>query len=255
MIQTGLQFQGRNLMAKYKKSRTRISPRTIEAVAIASFVIVVLVGVWALIEIPKQEFNRAEILKTIEAIIGGLGISSLLLVWAQLRHTAILGKLTSYHDHFHDLPSIGKVRDLYKVLGRCKVEVPSWHAPMSDSDRANLIADAEPAPDTAELVIREYLNDFEEFASAINCGLVDEDYAYRIESTRVLSAHFGFRKMVNHWHAKDKEDSERSGGAVPITTDYYGELLSVAERWKLRKEGEQLIEEKAQEKRRIAERL
>jgi len=89
-------------MAKFK-SRTRISPRTIEAVAISSFVVVVFVGVWSLWEIPKQEFNRQEILKTIEAIVGGLGVSSLLLLWAQLRHTAILGKLTSYHTHFHDL--------------------------------------------------------------------------------------------------------------------------------------------------------
>jgi hypothetical protein len=126
---------------------------------------------------------------------------------------------------------------------------------MSDPDKAKLLTDSAPAPDTADLVIREYLNDFEEFSSAINCGLIDDDYAYRIESTRLLNAHFGFRRMVNHWHAEDKENCERSGGAIPVTTDYYGELLSVAERWRLRKEGEQLEETKAQEKRRIAERL
>jgi hypothetical protein len=154
----------------------------------------VIVGVWALWEIPKQEFTRTEILKTIEAIIGGLGVSSLLLLWAQLRHTAVLGKLTSYHDHFHDLPSIGKVRDLYRALGRCKVEVPTWYTPMSEADREKLFADVEPPPASAELAVREYLNDFEEFAAAIKCGLVDDDYAYRIESTRVLNAHFGFRR-------------------------------------------------------------
>ena len=86
------------------RDRVSISPRTIEAIAISAFLVVVIVGVWALWEIPKQEFTRTEILKTIEAIIGGLGVSSLLLLWAQLRHTAVLGKLTSYHDHFHDLP-------------------------------------------------------------------------------------------------------------------------------------------------------
>jgi hypothetical protein len=214
-----------------------------------------MLGVWAVCKIPSQEFTRREILKTIEAIVGGLGVSSLLLLWAQLRYTAVLGKLTSYHDHFHDLPSIGKVQDLYKALGRCKVTVPTWHVPMSDGDRVKLLADAEAPPGSAELAVREYLNDFEEFAAAINCGLVDEDYAYRIESTRVLNAHFGFRRMVNHWHAEDKEKSERSGGTIPVTTDYYGELLSVAERWKVRKDAEQQKEAKAQEKRRIAERL
>jgi hypothetical protein len=237
------------------KSRTSISPKTIEAVAIALFCVVVIVGIWALWEIPKQEFNRTEILKTIEAIVGGLGVVSLLLLWAQLRHTAILGKLTSYHEHFHDLPSINKVRDLYRVLARCKVAVPSWHAPMSEADRIKLFSDTEPPPDTAELVVREYLNDFEEFASAINCGLVDEDYAYQLEATRALNAHYGFRQMVNHWHAEDKEKSERSGGSVPVTTNYYSELRSVAERWKLRKQAENEKEAKIQERRRIAERL
>jgi hypothetical protein len=237
------------------RDRVSISPRTIEAIAISAFVVVVIVGVWALWEIPKQEFTRTEILKTIEAIIGGLGVSSLLLLWAQLRHTAVLGKLTSYHDHFHDLPSIGKVQDLYKALGRCKVAVPTWYAPMSEADREKLFADVEPPPSSAELAVREYLNDFEEFAAAIKCGLVDDDYAYRIESTRVLNAHFGFRRMVNHWHAEDKEKSERSGGTIPVTTDYYGELLSVAERWRVRKEAEEQKEAKAQERRRMAERL
>ncbi len=241
-------------MAKYKKG-ARISPRTIEAVAISSFVIVVLVGVWALWEIPKQEFNRAEILKTIEAVVGGLGVSSLLLLWAQLRHTAILAKLTSYHLHFHDLPTLSKVRDLYTVLERCQVPVPTWHSPMSESDRAKLVADKAAPPRTAELVVREYLNDFEEFASAINCGLVDEDYAYQLEASRLLTAHYGFRQMINHWHAEDRQISERLGGNVPETTNYYGELRSVAERWKDRKQAENQKEAKIQEKRRIAEKL
>jgi hypothetical protein len=48
---------------------------------------------------------------------------------------------------------------------------------------------------------------------------------------------------------------QRSGDTIPVTTDYYGELLSVAERWKVRKQAEQLVEAKAQEKRRIADRL
>jgi hypothetical protein len=46
---------------------------------------------------------------------------------------------------------------------------------MSENDRTKLLADKEPPPDTAELVVREYLNDFEEFASAINCGLLQSD--------------------------------------------------------------------------------
>jgi hypothetical protein len=232
-----------------------IAPRTIEAVAIGFAIVVLIVGGWVFCHIPPAEFNRKQIIELLGAIVGALGVASLLLVWAQLRHTATSNKLLFYHQYFHDLPSSTKVRDLYKALGRCKVEVPNWHTPMSEADKVKLIGDTEPPPETAELVVREYLNDFEEFSAAINCGLIDEDYVYRLESTRLLSAHFGFRRMVDHWHAEDKEKSERSGGRIPVTTDYYGELLSVAERWRVRKEAEQQKEAKAQEKRRIAERL
>jgi hypothetical protein len=104
-------------------------------------------------------------------------------------------------------------------------------------------------------VVREYLNDFEEFASAINCGLVDDDYAYKLEATRALNAYYGFKEMINYWHAEDRQISDRSGGAIPLTTNYYGELRSVVERWKERKQAENAKDAEIQEKRRIAEKL
>ena len=232
-----------------------IPSRIIEAIAISAFIVVLLVGIWAFWTMPPAEFTRKEVLKLLGGIVGALGVVSLLLVWAQLRHTATLNKLLSYHQYFHELPNIRKVRDLYKILGRCKVPVPTWHSPMSENDRNTLLADKEAPPDTAELVVREYLNDFEEFASAINCGLVDEDYAYQLEATRALNAYYGFRQMVIHWHAEDKQLSERSGGNIPVTTNYYGELRSVAERWKVRKQAENEKEAKIQERKRIADRL
>jgi hypothetical protein len=232
-----------------------IPSRVIEAIAVSAFIIVAVVGAWAFATMPHAEFNRKEVLKLLGGVVGALGVVSLLLVWAQLRHTATLNKLLSYHQYFHDLPNIRKVRDLYRALGRCKIVVPTWHSPMSENDRTTLLADKEPAPDTAELVVREYLNDFEEFASAINCGLVDEVYAYQLEATRALNAYYGFRQMVNHWHAEDKQLSERSGGTIPVTTNYYGELRSVAERWKVRKQAENQKEAKIQESKRIADKL
>lgn len=232
-----------------------ISPRTIEAIAVALFMIVLLVGGWAFYSLPKDQFTREVVLKLIEAIVGSLGVVSLLLVWAQLRHTAILARLLCYHQYFHDLPNNNKVRELYKVLDRCQVAVPKWHAPLSETDTTVLFQDTTSPPDTAELVAREYLNDFEEFASAVNSGLIDEDYAYRLEATRALNAYYGFEQMVHHWHAEDKRMSIKSGGAVPATTNYYGELRSVAERWKIRKQAEMARENKAQGRVRIAEKL
>ena len=234
------------------KHVSSIAPRTIEAIAVGLFIVVIIAGGWTFWEIPKAELTRDVAFKLTEAIVGALGVVSLLLVWAQLRHTAVLSRLLSYHQYFHDLPNISKVRDLYRALERNRISVPTWHSPLSETDIGSLLADEQAPPDKAELVVREYLNDFEEFASAINCGLIDEDYAYQLEATRALNAHYGFRQMVIHWHAEDKQLSERSSGSIPVTTNYYGELRSVAERWKVRKQAENEKETKAQEKRRIA---
>jgi hypothetical protein len=231
-----------------------ISPRTIEAIAIGLFIVVVIMGCWGFHEIPPPEFNRKEVLKLIEAVVGSLGVVSLLLVWSQLRHTATLNKLVSYHQFFHDLPNASKVRNLYEALLRCKITVPTWHAPLSEPERDTLLRDSE-EPQNAGLIVREYLNDFEEFASAINCGLVDEDYAYQLEATRALNAYYGFREVIIHWLAEDRRQAEKIGSFSPVTTNYYGELRSVVERWKVRKEAEAAKEQKKQERNRIAGRF
>jgi hypothetical protein len=232
-----------------------ISPRTIEAIAVGFAIVVLIVGIWAFCKIPPAEFTRKEIIKLTGAIVGSLGVASLLLVWAQLRHTATLNRLLSYHQYFHDLPNTTKVRDLYKALLRCKINVPTWNLPLSESERDTLLKDTEPLPENAVQVAREYLNDFEEFAAAVNCGLIDEDYAYRLEATRSLNAYYGFREVIIHWLAEDCRRAERAGNSLPLTTNYYGELRSVVERWRLRKEAAAAKEQKKQEKDRISERL
>lgn len=125
--------------------------------------------------------------------------------WAQLRHDATLSKLLAYHDYFHDLPGTEKVNALYGALVRLKVPVPLWQAPLTESQKDLLINDTEIPPNTAHLAVREYLNDFEEFCAAINAGLIDEDYAYKLEGTRALNAYFGFRELINHWLAVDRD--------------------------------------------------
>jgi hypothetical protein len=95
--------------------------------------------------------------------------------------------------------------------------------------------DQTPEPDKAEIAIREYLNDFEDFAAAVNVGLVDMDYAYHVESARVLNAYYGFEPIINHWLLEDQQKAaaNRATGLAP--SDYYGELKKLAEGWKARK--------------------
>jgi hypothetical protein len=82
-----------------------IPPRFIEAVAVGFALVVIIVGICVFHWMPAQEVNREEIIKLIGAVVGALGVASLLLLWAQLRHTATLNQLLSYHEYFHELPN------------------------------------------------------------------------------------------------------------------------------------------------------
>jgi hypothetical protein len=212
-----------------------LRPRTIEFVALIAAVLVLVVGCITLYEMPHAEFTRDKILAVVNVVITGLGVASLLFVWAQLRHTATQDKLVAYHSHFQDLPRAEKVNAVYWSMGRLGIERPIWQTPLSVAERDRILADKEPPPRTAEIAIREYLNDFEEFAAAVNVGLVDDDYAYHIESARVLNAYFGFEKLIEHWLLEDQRKATENKGAGVAPSDYYGELKRLAENWKARK--------------------
>ena len=217
------------------KRLTSPHPRVIECSALVVFVLVVVAGMLTLCRMPAAEFKRSEILPVIDVLISGFGVAALLFLWAQLRHSATLSKLLAYHDYFQELPKESKVRTLYTALGRVNLKPPLWQTPLSPEDTKVLLADTTAAPDSAASAAREYLNDFEEFSAAVNCGLVDENYAYHIESARALNAYYGFSDLINHWLAEDQQRATRDRAAGVAPSDYYGELKKLAERWKERK--------------------
>ena len=222
-------------MSNYKKLWQRATsphPRTIELIALFAAVSVLVAGISNILAMSPQESTRDNVLPVINVMIGGLGVATLLFVWAQLRHTSTQSKLITYHEHFQDLPKASKVSAMYTAMARLNIERPLWQTPLSRRQREAITGDTTPAPDTAHIVIREYLNDFEEFAAALNCGLVDEDYAYHIENTRVLNAFYGYQELIDFWLLEDQERAARHRAAGVAPSDYYGELKKLAERWK-----------------------
>jgi len=130
-----------------------------------------------------------------------------------------------------------------------------WQAPLSHAQARAIFADKAGAPDTAEVAIREYLNDFEEFAAAVNSGLVDDDYAYHIENVRVLNCYYGFEEVINHYALEDQERAARQKTELLASSDYYGELKRLAEKWKARKKLELDAEEEERRKRKALNRV
>ncbi|HEY1890023.1 MAG TPA: hypothetical protein VGG63_06435 [Steroidobacteraceae bacterium] len=179
-----------------------------------SFLVIVIVGTIAIWTTPNSQLTRDGLLNLLEAIFQALGVVGLILLWAQLRHTATLNKLIAYHRYFHDLPSAEKFRALYEALDRLKLKVPIWQEPFKAPELRIILSDTAPYP-KAEDVVRDYLNDFQEFAAAVNSGFVDDDYAYHIESARPINAYYGFRAVIEHWLVEDQSRAVLEGGVVP----------------------------------------
>jgi hypothetical protein len=133
----------------------------IEATGIALLAVVVAGTGYILYSIPDGELTRAELLRVLEVGFTALAGTSLLFLWAQLRHAGNLNKLIAYHEYFHDLPTSGKVGRLYAALDRLNIDIPLWQAPLNEDEKDCIVGDTAEAPDRADIAVREYLNDFE----------------------------------------------------------------------------------------------
>lgn len=180
-------------------------------VGVPLFVIftVIVAEIWATERLGDLLFKDA-----MELTAFWVGLPALLAVLHQTRNDTRWNGVLSYHDYFDELPVQQKLNDLYKVLNVCSVEIPTLLKPLSEEDFQKIDAAAKPgSAETTALeglrprgVVRAYLNDFEEFAGAVEQGVVDEDYAYSLEGTRVLVAYFGFRAFIESDRKTDKEE-------------------------------------------------
>lgn len=214
---------------------TSPNPRVIETTAILAAVLVILSGAVALYYMPRGDFTLDRVLSLLSVVISALGVATLLFLWAQLRFTSVQNKLFAYHRFFQDLPKAEKVSLLYRTMGQLKIDRPLWQTPLTSAQCDLIVKDPSPEPNKAETAIREYLNDFEEFASAVNVGLVDADYTYHVESARVLNAYYGFQELINYWLLDDQQKAAANKTTGVVPSDYYGELKKLAERWRARK--------------------
>jgi hypothetical protein len=63
--------------------------------------------------------------------------------------------------------------------------------PMPEEALTRILASADD-----EYVMRAYLDQFEKFCGAVQCGLVDNDYAYSLQATRVIRNYTIFSTFI-----------------------------------------------------------
>lgn len=177
-----------------------------------------IVAYWLLRPLQLEQTERL-----VELVITAIGIESLILIVAQGRATIVWNRLFAYHKFFQDRPPEHRIDALQKMA----VELGCM----------NCIKGVEPLPKTAIpailnnrehlFTVSKYLDDFEVLCGAINARIVDPEYAYHLEGTRVIRAFVMFDPLICELRKENKYSR------------CYLELQRLGAQWKKRREEEE----------------
>jgi Domain of unknown function (DUF4760) len=151
------------------------------------------------------------IIPILQLIVSALGLTSLFLIWHQIKLATQWNKFKAHHDLLSYLPDEHLEMAALKALEAegCERDVPVSR-PLADRLYENA---------TAFVTIKTFLNKYEHFCSAINVRAVDEEHAYSIHAGRVLFVFQLYREFINVARERRKSNSP------------YYELQTVAVRW------------------------
>lgn len=170
--------------------------------------------------------------KAAELLLLGAGLYSLLLIRNQMiaqerqlaaNHAQLVDDHRwrthiTYHEHFAKVPAddIGaKMYELASVDLDCIDHFDDLGKPVSDVVCQRIVTDPK-----CWGIVRPYLDYFEGFCGAVNAGIVDEDYAFSLQATRIIRNFTVFEQLIKHY--------QKCNGTA------YIELQKVATRWSIR---------------------
>ncbi|HEV2268514.1 MAG TPA: hypothetical protein VGR92_03575 [Steroidobacteraceae bacterium] len=245
----------------FKRYARRYAAEVVSAVLAAG---IVVAGVIWYGRLPASATIEDRVL-LVQCIVFALGLVSVVLLVLELRQKASWNRVLSYHDYFGELPAREKVRELYECLDRLGIQPPSNGQPLTKEQATAILADkgVRAANDLVSRpggrVVREYLNDFEEFCGAISAGVVSESYVRELEGSRTINAYYGFEELIRQIRAGEVKSRHIGGdqrvseqNLRPLHKKPYHELWKVAATWKRRREREyqKLLKKRAKNRRR-----
>lgn len=120
------------------------------------------------------------------------GLGSLVLLAKQIRDVNQWNRLMSYHQFFSVCPPADlreQIMDIFRKLGE---PIPSQGKEIQEQSVRSILGDHEYLHR-----VTLYLDYFESLCGAINCGLVDKNYAYGLEGGRVIRLYSVFKPFIN----------------------------------------------------------
>lgn len=200
-----------------------------------AFCVAVVVGVviWM---IPSEQRSVSAAMSVVQTGAVVVGLLSLVLIARQIRttaaqaaHTAAINSALTYHQYFGDLITVQVRRQLSHVSNTCGFsDARKKGEPMDD----NAVKCIKRSPNH-DAVVAQYLDEFEEFCGAIHAKLLNEDYAYGLEATRIIRTWAVFKPYILATR-KETEDFRT-----------YVELERIAGSWTERRKAEDTKEANA----------
>jgi hypothetical protein len=160
-------------------------------------------------------------LKVIEVAVFGCGLFSIILLAEQIRVTEHRAKRVAYHTYFATLP-----KQVNRLAFEGLIQAQAFDAqfeqgkPLGDAAVKSISSDL-----TRARSLRGYLDDFEEFCAAVNCGVLDEPYAFGLEGSRVVRTYEVFMPFI----VKCRETN-------PLLPTAYRHIETLGEKWRKKKE-------------------
>lgn len=161
----------------------------------------------------SRELTATEVLTLGQMVVLALGLGSVVLLWIQSRDESKWRRLLSYHQYFSDCPPAPAREGMLGVMS----DIPGHHLddggkPLQAAE-VNLIVDD--AAKRQKVVV--YLDGFEQLSGAVLSGIVDAEYAYDHEGTRLLRIYHVFKPLI----LRIRQHSPRA----------YDQFECLAERW------------------------
>lgn len=152
----------------------------------------------------------------LQLVASVIGLISLILIWLQLLQTQHWNQVDVQNTLLGNLPS----HELEEKVWALVVGLGQYpHYEISPKVAKKLRDDLK-----HRLLVKTYLNKFEDFAGAVRAGRIDNDYAFRIHAVRIARTHCVYIHFIAA--ARDEFDN-------PML---YVELEMLAQEWSKRHE-------------------
>ncbi len=159
-----------------------------------------------------------------QVAITALGLGSVVLLWKQLRDTSRWNKLLTYNNFFMSFPEYEASVALREVLkGHNQDHILRDKEAVLPPEVARKLYEGND-PEGSKLCMDRYLDSFEMFCAAVHCGLIEEDYAYKLEGGRVIRNFRRFERYIG----LAQESNKRA----------FAQLKLCANRWIVRRKAE-----------------